>query len=100
MDRYQNTAVEKRWDGKRMYRTTRYPNISSSPSDVTIITSSEDYLDSLAFKYYKDSTLWWIIALANNLGNGKLNVPAGLQLCIPMNVTAILSEFNRLNSYI
>jgi hypothetical protein len=55
-------------------------------------------LDNLAFKYYKNPSLWWIIAQANNIGKGKLSVPAGLQLRIPINVTTILNNYTVLNS--
>jgi hypothetical protein len=38
-----------------------------------------------------------VIALANNLGKGRMSVPAGLQLRIPSNINAILTQFNNLN---
>jgi len=97
MKRYDNTAIQKRWDGKRTYFTTRYPIIRPSESDTIIITNESDYLDTLAYTYYNDPTLWWIIALVNNLGKGRLSVPPGLQLRIPSNINTILVEFNSLN---
>ena len=97
MNRYESTPVVKRWDGKRVYLTTRYPIIKPSQDDVIIITNEVDYLDSLAYLYYQDPTLWWIIALANNLGKGKMSVPPGIQIRIPANINAILIEFNSLN---
>lgn len=99
MTRYnQKNNIKSRFDGKRFLGTRLYPTISESDSDVTYITNETDYLDTLAHRFYKDVSLWWIIALANNLGNGRFSVPVGKQLRIPTRIEAILSEYNRLNS--
>lgn len=97
MKRYETTKVDKRWDGSRVYRTTYYPIIQPQESDAIIISNEADYLDSLAYKYYSDPTLWWIIALANNLGKGRMSVPPGIQLRIPTNVNAIVVQYNNMN---
>lgn len=97
MKRYDSTQATTRFDGKRVYKTTRYPMIIPSDSDTIVISNDGDYLDSLAYRYYGDPTLWWIIALANNIGKGKLSVPQGLQLRIPTNVNDILVTFHNLN---
>ena len=98
MNRYTNIPVISRYDGKRVYLTTTYPIIKESDSDIVIISNETDYLDALANKYYGDTTLWWIIALANNIGKGRLSVPSGITLRIPLNVSSIVNEFNRLNA--
>jgi hypothetical protein len=90
--------IKKRWDGKRYFGTRLYPNIPVTSSDMYVVTNESDTLDNLAFKYYKNPSLWWIIAQANNIGKGKLSVPAGLQLRIPINVTTILNNYTVLNS--
>jgi hypothetical protein len=97
MKRYETTSVDKRWDGSRVYRTTYYPIVKPQESDAIIISNESDYLDSLAYKYYNDPTLWWVIALANNLGKGRMSVPAGIQLRVPTNINAILIQFNNIN---
>lgn len=97
MRRYSSTPFFQRWDGKRVYTTTQYPVIYPQDSDIIIISNESDYLDALAYKYYKDPTLWWVIALANNIGKGRLSVPAGLQIRVPLNVNDIISQFNNLN---
>jgi hypothetical protein len=97
MKKYDSTPVTQRWDGKRVYLTTQYPIIEPSQDDAIIITNEGDYLDTLAYTYYSDPTLWWVIALANNLGKGRMSVPPGLQLRIPANINSILVEFNSLN---
>jgi phage tail protein X len=97
MRRYGSTQQMQRWDGKKVYATTLYPIVQPQDSDVIVITSQADYLDSLAYKYYGDPTLWWIIAVVNNLGKARMSVPAGLQLRIPSTVNQILVQFNTLN---
>lgn len=98
MNRYDYTTVGKRWDGKNVYRTLIYPVIPESDSDIYITVSDNDYLDALAYRYYKDTSLWWIIAVANNLGKGKLSLDVTKQLRIPTNITSILQSFKLANS--
>ena len=38
-------------------------------------------LDNIAFRFYKDPTLWWFIARVNNLKT--MNVNPGLSLRVP-----------------
>lgn len=97
MKRYSNIQIGNRYDGKRVYRCTIYPIIPLSSNDLIIITNDSDYLDTLAHRYYGDPTLYWIIACANNVGKGRMSVPAGMSLRIPTNVNQIVSTFNRLN---
>lgn len=97
--RYDPTInIKTRWDGKRYFGTKLYPPIPVSPTDFYVVTNDTDSLDNLAFKYYKNPTLWWVLAQANNIGKGRMSVPAGIQLRVPSNVTAILNTYNRLNS--
>jgi nucleoid-associated protein YgaU len=98
MKRYTSTPTQNRFDGKRVYKTTTYPVIVPLPTDIQVVSNEGDYLDSLAYKYYGDPTLFWVIALANNLGKGRLSVPPGLTLRIPVNVNDLIDQFNRLNS--
>jgi len=97
--RYSNISSSIRWDGKQIYSSVTYPLVTPQDSDIVIITNDTMYLDVLAYKYYNDYSLYWIISLANNgLGNGRLSVPAGIQLRIPINVNSIITQFNNLNS--
>ena len=99
MNRYINneTNVFKRYDGKRVFRTTRYPKIPIGFNDIYIVASETDYLDSLAYKYYQDTSLWWIIAGANNLRDGGFALDPAVEIRIPQNIQPILEEFRRLN---
>lgn len=98
MNRYSNISRFSRYDGKQAFFTTYYPEIPESDSDIYIITNETDYLDMLAYKYYQDPNLWVFIALANNIGKGRLSIEPGIQLRIPGNVSSIISEFNKANS--
>lgn len=99
MNRYidNKTNVFNRYDGKRVFRTTRYPKIPVGYNDLYIIASETDYLDSLAYKFYKDSTLWWVIAQANGI-KATLKAPTGKQIRIPLNIDVIINNFKRENN--
>lgn len=96
--RYQFTPTEKRWDGKYVYKTTFYPVIPETEDDIYIIASEEDYLDSLSKKYYGDESYWWIIAVANNISEGKLSILIDKKLRIPGNLPNILQSLKQINS--
>jgi len=98
MKRYNSTQTQARWDGKKVYYTTQYPIIDPRDSDIVIISNESDYLDSLSYKYYGDPTLWWVIALANNLGKSRMSVPPGRQIRVPTQINEILVNFNSLNA--
>lgn len=97
MNRYLNNNVGIRYDGKRVYKTTRYPKIPVATNDIYIIATETDFLDSLAYKFYKDATLWWIIAQANGI-KATLKAPTGEQLRIPQNIEYIISNFRKENA--
>jgi nucleoid-associated protein YgaU len=98
MKRYNNVPVQNRFDGKRVYKTTAYPVIHPADTDIQVVSNEGDYLDTMAYKYYGDPTLYWVIAAANKIGKGRLSVEPGLTLRIPTNVNEIVDEYNRLNS--
>lgn len=99
MNRYiqSDNNVFKRYDGKRVFRTTRYPKIPVGFNDIYIIASETDYLDTLAYKFYNDSTLWWVIAQANGI-KASLKPPTGQQIRIPQNIDIIIQNFKRENN--
>lgn len=99
MNRYQNSTILKtEYTNRPYYKGKFYPNIPLSESDVYVITTVGDRLDSLAYSYYNDSTLWWIIAMANNNATkGALYPNPGIQLRIPTDINAVLAQFNQFN---
>jgi len=96
MKRYNNTTQKVDKSGIRVYQTTYYPEIKISDNDVFILPKEGERLDSLAYKYYGDTTLWWIIAKANGI-KGVAVPPLDEPLRIPGNVTNIIEKFNDLN---
>lgn len=98
MDRYDNSIIEKTKLGYQYKKAKVYPNLPLSDSDEYIITTIGDRLDLLAYSYYNDSTLWWIIAMANNnVNNGFMYVTPGTQLRIPTNLNEILTLYSQFN---
>ena len=85
--------------GVKYKSSTRYPNIDLSIDDVFLYTMRGDRLDNLAYQFYKDPSLWWILSIANpDLPNDSLYPTLGFQLRIPSNVIQIINNFELLNS--
>lgn len=98
MARYSQTQKTKSPDGKQMFKTVRYPEIPRSFEDIYVYTTVGDRYDTLALQYYGDSSLWWIISIANEkLTQNSLVPPIGTQLRIPSNYSQIIAEYNNLN---
>jgi phage tail protein X len=99
MNRYQNTDILKTANTNvPYYKGKFYPNIPLAESDVYVITTVGDRLDNLAYSYYRDTTLWWIIAAANNNATkGALFPEPGTQLRIPTDVNFVINLFNQFN---
>ena len=93
--RYQNNKTQKLDDGRVVYRSRLYPNIPLSDNDIYIVTQQGDRLDSLANQFYSDTSLWWIIATANNVHDGSLAVPDGTTLRVPVNYLQIVQNFKK-----
>jgi hypothetical protein len=84
---------------KKVYATIIYPKIERHVDDYYIDVLQEDRLDNLAYQYYDDVTLWWIIANGNKLdrasnygitttmkegiGKGSMYVKPGQRIRIP-----------------
>ena len=76
MNRYQDIFVYK-IDGKLVYASSRYPEVPLSNNDTYVYTTAGDRFDTLANQYYKDSSLWWIISIANTAVAGT-SLPSDL----------------------
>jgi len=57
-----------------------------------------DRLDLLAFDFYGDTSYWWVIASANALPGDSLYLEPGMQLRIPVNLSAAISQYNYTNT--
>jgi nucleoid-associated protein YgaU len=99
MDRYENTDILKQANTNiPYYKGKFYPNIPLSEYDVYVITTVGDRLDNLAYSYYRDATLWWVIAAANNNATkGALYPEPGTQLRIPTDINSVLNLYDQFN---
>ena len=85
-------------NGKTYKRNVIYPEIPESINDIYVISSYGDRYDILAQEFYKDSSLWWIIASANNYNKGSLNITPGVQLRIPGDKSQAIERFEQVNA--
>ena len=99
MNRYRNINTKKDSDGKRYLRSTFYPEIPETLDDIYVETEYGDRVDVLAYQFYNDASLWWIITTANpgKLRRDSYVCPAGLQIRIPLDPNPIIDEFDRIN---
>lgn len=99
MNRYQNIPKTK-INGKEVYVTSRYPEVPITSDDIYVYTVQGDRFDVLALQYYQDSSLWWIISIANadKLPQNSLIIPEGMQIRIPAFYAGIINTFNRINA--
>ena len=84
--------------GIRFFRTTLYPVVPRNSNDIFIITEFGDRLDSLAFKFYKDSSLIIYSANPNVIRADQLYLPAGVQLRIPVDIQTTKARYQLLNN--
>ena len=95
--RYKYTKMTKNKEGRRVFRPTMYPSIPIRDSDIFIYPRFGDRLDNLAFKYYNDVSLWWIIAKANDIRDGSFALSPTEKLRIPKNISQIISDLRSIN---
>ena len=96
-NRYIYTDTKEGKDKKRFMQTTIYPKVLPDDNDLYIITEHGDRLDILANTYYKNPSMWWIIATANNINDANFYIEPGIQLIIPANISKILNDLQKLN---
>jgi nucleoid-associated protein YgaU len=70
-------------NGVRYYNTALTIPITQDVFQFKVVAQDGDRFDSLAARYYKDASKWWIIAKANGYINGTMFVPGGVELIIP-----------------
>ena len=93
--RYKNTEIRNTQDGRRVYRSKIYPDIPLSDTDIYVVTETDDRFDTLAYQYYNNASLWWIIASANNIHDAPFGITDGTILRIPTNYIEINNNFNQ-----
>jgi len=98
MNRYQNIPIIKNSNKVSYYRDNKYPEIPLSVNDIYIVASDGDRFDMLANQYYGDTSLWWIISIANpDLFQDSLYIPLETQIRIPYNPANVIASYKKLN---
>ena len=96
--RYHNAVIRRDSNNKRYYRPTVIPNIPIKDTDIFMYPILGDRFDTIAYRQYGDSTLWWIIAKANGYIKGELAPDSELKLRIPTEIEDIIESVNRSNN--
>ena len=90
-------------DLPRRYANSKYPEIPLDFTDTYVYVTAGDRYDTLALSYYQDSSLWWVISIANpSLVQDSLIPPQGAQVRIPsaQRLAEILGSYDVLNTNI
>lgn len=99
---YNNIKINTTPRNVSYYINAVYPEIEPSAEDTYIITSYEDRLDLLAYDYYGDESLWWVISRANPdvTRRDSFFIKSGVQIRIPDQeiITSLLLEFEKINA--
>ena len=85
---------------KRYYQNLLDPTIERQADDIYVVCSIGERLDLLAWKYYQDPELWWIISAANpELRKDSLYLEPGIQVRVPRDYQVVLQLFIDQNSF-
>lgn len=96
-NRYKNSKVITSEGGIKYRINSVYPDIPYSDDDIYVITTGGDRYDTLALQFYNDTSLWWVIAAANNSKMDGLIVRPGVQIRIPADGPGVNDLFEELN---
>lgn len=70
-------------DGVEFFDILQLPSITEQTDDTTYEWKSNDHIDIVANRFYGDSMLWWVIAVANNIELVPIQLNEGQLLRIP-----------------
>ena len=88
-NRYSNISTMLKTGKGRVYDSVLLPNVDATDSDIVVITIQGDRLDLLANEYYQDPSMWWVIALKNDMTEVNISMKEGIVLRIPSRNEAI-----------
>ena len=95
--RYKNNTIKKYINNVRYYKPRIIPNVPIKDTDIFVYPLYGDRFDTIAQRYYNDSNLWWIIAKANEISNGKISPDPLKKLRIPTEIDDIIESINNAN---
>lgn len=88
-NRYSNIPTMLKTGKGRVYDSVLLPNVDAADLDIVVITIQGDRLDLLANEYYQDPSMWWVIALKNDMTEIDISMKEGIVLRIPSRTEAI-----------
>ena len=99
INRIKSALTKRSLNLKRYYKPLKYPTIPLNSDDLYITTTIGDRLDLLAYQFYKDTRLWWIIMNANVgiIRRDSFSLKPNLQIRIPKDIDKIVGDFEDLN---
>ena len=82
-NRYSNIQTILKTGKGKVYDSVLMPNIDANDTDIVVMTVQGDRLDLLANEYYQDPSMWWVIALKNDITEVDISMKEGIILRIP-----------------
>ena len=85
--------------GVEYYASNKYPEVKKMVTDIWVLTEWGDRLDLLANQFYGDTSLWWVIAVANpeKIEKGSLLPEPGIQIRIPADPSIVVNNYTAKN---
>lgn len=97
MGRYDKSRIFKDENGTRYLNRIQYPKIEISDTDISVKGLYGQRFENLAYKFYGNPELWWVIARANGQLDGSTYMVPGKEYRIPQDIGKIISKFDELN---
>lgn len=88
-NRYENIKTILKTGKGKVYDSTLLSYVEPTDTDIVILTTMGDRLDLLANEYYQDPSMWWVIALKNDMTEVDISMKEGIVLRIPSRNEAI-----------
>ena len=88
-NRYENIKTILKTGKGKVYDSTLLTYVEPTDTDIVILTTMGDRLDLLANEYYQDPSMWWVIALKNDMTEVDISMKEGIVLRIPSRNEAI-----------
>ena len=85
-------------EGVEYWDTLDLPDIPIQTDDLQHTVSGPDRLDTIAYKFYGDPMLWWVIAAVNDLERVPTDLNTGQVLRIPSPGYVLEHLFQRSNN--
>lgn len=65
------------------FELPEYPEIPDQDDDILHVVTTYDRPDKLAYKYYGEARLWWVIAVKNGWDQPATSLDPGEEIVVP-----------------